>query len=36
MSVKRFPTGVQTRGFGVPTTPDIALLFNTSYTELKI
>ena len=33
---KSFPTGVQTRGFGVPTTPDIALLFNTSYTELKI
>ena len=30
MSVKSFPTGVQTCGFGMSTTPDIALLFNTS------
>ena len=34
--MKSFPMGVQTRGFGVFMTPDIALLFNTSYTELKI
>jgi hypothetical protein len=34
--VNNIPTGVQTRGFGISTTPDIVPLFNPSDTELKI